>query len=264
MKLRSLNSALLWFSQLVLLMLIIETRSLQHQDNNRATETRRGTASPQVGRSSASGTSGSPQTEPPQPNPDQRNFEVFLGISPTGWGAIFTLVIAFAAIIQVIVYRQMLGHALVVERAYLWVPEIALLNFKPWQPLKLSLKLTNTGHLPAHLVSQTITLVTEEPLDTIPTHMPWENAVAVVPPSGSFIIHHPTFIGNPTQSEDEWNRAMSGAFNISIFGAFQYLDGFSEAPRETGYAFFYNPLLKSKPPEERFSVVQNPRYTYMK
>jgi hypothetical protein len=154
-------------------------------------------------------------------------------------------------------------HTVVVERAYISIPEIAFANFAPDKVLGLHVEYRNTGHLPAHLISATSILYTEEPLPETPALPDWHEFKVAVPPGGSFTAHHHSFIENPKLSQEQYDRAIRGEFSLAIAGAIRYHDGFDRI-RESGFAFVYQPQMDWKPIDRRFSFSDNPHYNYMK
>ena len=135
--------------------------------------------------------------------------------------ATFTLLLVVVAGIQVLVYVAMHRTTKRVERAYLAVRNIRLVNFQAERPLQLSVHLVNTGHLPAQPTSHAHVLVINEDLPDDPplAGLAWGGTGGVVPPQGEIFMT--AFLsGEPSLTVDEWNRLARNDLALHVCGAF--------------------------------------------
>lgn len=180
-----------------------------------------------------------------------------------GWIAIFTLALVFVGGLQWCIYRAMHKSSKIIHRAYVSISHIELQNFGAGLSPRLSLRLRNSGHLPATLIETTQTLQTDEPFDAIPVYANWVRVGGVIAPSGVFVANG-GFSSDPTFSADEWQRVLGGDYRVHVYGAIRYLDGFGET-RQSGYGFYFDPNVKTdRPHGHRFAVASNDGFNYIK
>jgi hypothetical protein len=206
-----------------------------------------------------------PQQSPtPQNQQPSSNWRDWFTGDRANWAIVLlTFVLAVIGYFQWSATHAGNKHTVVVERAYISVPSVALLNFSPDRLLGLEVQFVNSGHLPAQFVSYTATLYTEEVPPETPEYSEWGPASGLVAPNGTVKTQSLAFIGEPRMSRAQYDSAVWGEFQLHIVGAVKYTDGFGEV-RETGFGFFYNNTLSDKTINQRFSFSPNQRYNYMK
>jgi hypothetical protein len=163
--------------------------------------------------------------------------------------------------VQVCVYRQMRDHTKIIERAWVGIHQVELMDFGPTKSPTLVLHLKNSGRLPATIIDTTQTLLIGEPLPPTPEHTGWV-AIPTVTPPGEGSKTGNVFEGRPIVTEDEWRMISSQKMDVFVYGAIRYLDGFGRVG-VTAFGLRYEPAFPHLPIERRLVAANVPGYNYM-
>jgi len=202
--------------------------------------------------------------------------ELFLGLSPTAWTAILTLVLAVIAVVQVCIYLNQLATNKEIERAYVTMshyppgliinPDIHTFNGPPSQNVRVLVRIRNRGNTPA-LVTFTLVQFHFGPLPAIPPYDETKGQImdASFAKDGKFNVV--AFWTIPT---DTLKRMSVGGEPLFIFGYADYIDRFKDRHR-VGWARRYDRFIEvpdlyatGKLPKNRNNLpfVTTPGYNY--
>jgi hypothetical protein len=188
---------------------------------------------------------------------------VFWGLTATGWMAVFTVVIAAAAIIQALIYGLTLSTTRQIERAYVTMshyPPGLTFGFESsgsddpiWkQDVNVTMKVCNYGNTPARITRVLIQpIVAVEPLPEKPKYdETYGEAIDAFSVKGDHIN-----VPKPMQiPRSDLTTIKSLANNVAecvhplrlfIIGYVDYIDRFGTRHR-AGYARMYNHWIESK------------------
>lgn len=167
-----------------------------------------------------------------------------------------TVLIAVFAFWQVVVYRQMRDHTIVIERAYVtmshhrpgliiddWAAESASGMTQgdgvPRQNISVNVRVQNSGNTPATVTYRLLQLLfTDQPLTDVPAYDPAQGEVVRVHLVKGDDLN---VFANWNIEETAFTSVRSG-LNLYLLGYVDYIDKFGRRHR-AGYARVYNPSI---------------------
>lgn len=181
--------------------------------------------------------------------------ETFLGLSPSAWVAVLTVVLAIIAFFQVRIYHQIHATTERAERAYVNMSHKppGLVCFKvglaigpepvpigPNAMIGVEVQITNHGRTPANVLAAVLTLHvgTELPNEPPYTDNPEWGAFFLMPNEGHFFV---TPILSTPLTDEQFLSIQEGRLKMWALGYVDYTDIF-EAHHRAGYARRYEPM----------------------